>query len=90
MFTIDGIVVYQALECDRVGHDRFRVCRCPLPALLGSMQPHSVKAWKSRARAPRQTVMEDCWQLGWSMYDWIILQQHDIRIELSDEDSDEE
>jgi hypothetical protein len=34
--------------------------------------------------------MEDCWQLGWSMYDWIILQQHDIRIELSDEDSDEE
>ena len=90
MFTIDGIVVYQALEGDRVGHDRFRVCRCPLPALLGSMQPHSVKAWKSRARAPRQTVMEDCWRLGWSMYDWIILQQHDIRIELSDEDSDEE
>jgi hypothetical protein len=57
MFTIDGIVVYQALEGDRVGQHRFRVCRCPLQSLLASMQPHSVKPWKSRARAPRQTVM---------------------------------
>lgn len=90
MFTIDGIVVYQALKGDRVGQHRFRVCRCPLPALLASMQPHSVNAWKSRARAPRQTVMDDCWRLGSSMYNRIILQQHDIRIEHSDEDSDEE
>lgn len=39
MFVIDGIVVAQAIEGDRVGRFRFHVCRCPLPALENVLFP---------------------------------------------------
>lgn len=90
MFVIDGIVVYQALEGDGVAQWRFRVCRCPLPVLLRSMEPQSVQVWISGCGQVRyQDRMEHCWRQGWSMYDWHVLEQHNIHIEDSDEDDNE-